>query len=178
MKILISGSQRSARITVDRLRNQFGSSDIMADGGQALAVFLEGMEDNPNSQLLCLDVPALDGDLFKPKKRTFTTKCSMRKPVNLSFRLTGLEESNDGYFKEVYALHDYQLQVVMTTGATIQFDFRPRLNTVRFGGLKDKDHFRNVRTDGNYLIFEKTGKTPMRITASEFMDLVFVDRRK
>lgn len=73
---------------------------------------------------------------------------------------------------------DYQLKVVMETGTTIHFDFRPRLDTVRFGMLKDKELFQSVHTDGNYLIFKKTNRMPLRITASEFMDLVLIDRRK
>lgn len=84
----------------------------------------------------------------------------------------------EGYFKSVHALKEYQLEVVMGTGTTIHFDFRSRLNTARFGRLKDEELFRNVRTDGNYLIFEKSSKMPVKITASEFMDLVLIDRRK
>lgn len=84
----------------------------------------------------------------------------------------------DGYFKKVIAHPDYRLDVTMETGTTIQFDFSTRLNTARFGGLRDEELFRNVHTDGNYLIFEKAGKMPIKITASEFMDLVLTDRRK
>ena len=83
-----------------------------------------------------------------------------------------------GYFQSVHALKDYQLEVVMGTGTTIHFDFCSRLDTARFGRLKDEALFGNVRTDGNYLIFEKSGKMPVKITASEFMDLVLIDRRK
>lgn len=88
------------------------------------------------------------------------------------------EKAEDGYFKSVQALPEYQLKVIMETGNTIHFDFRSRLNTARFGRLSDEEFFRNVRTDGSYLIFEKAGKVPVKITASEFMDLVLVDRRR
>lgn len=84
----------------------------------------------------------------------------------------------EGYFTSVHALSDYQLEVLMRTGSTIYFDFRPRLDTIRFGELRDKGLFQSVRTDGDYLIFEKTGKMPIKITASEFMDLVLIDRRR
>lgn len=84
----------------------------------------------------------------------------------------------EGYFKNVHALPDYQLEVTMETGTTIYFDFRTRLDTVRFGMLKDKDLFRSVYTDGNYLIFNKVGKMPVKISASDFMDLVLIDRRR
>ncbi|MFT3985436.1 MAG: DUF2442 domain-containing protein [Lachnospiraceae bacterium] len=84
----------------------------------------------------------------------------------------------DGYFKNVIAYPHYRLEVAMETGTTIQFDFSTRLDTARFGGLRDEELFRNVRTDGNYLIFEKAGRMPVKITASEFMDLVLTDRRR
>ena len=86
--------------------------------------------------------------------------------------------AGDGYFKSVIARPEYQLEVTMETGTTIHFDFRSRLNTVRFGMLKDEGMFNGVRTDGNYIIFSKAGRMPVKITASEFMDLVLIDRRK
>ncbi len=82
------------------------------------------------------------------------------------------------YFKSVCALPDCQLEVIMETGSIIHFDFRSRLNTSRFRRLMDKELFGNVRTDGNCLIFEKAGKMSVIITASEFMDLVLIDRRR
>lgn len=82
------------------------------------------------------------------------------------------------YFQAVYALPGHQLEVRMGTGSSIRFDFRTRLRTARFGALQDEELFQSVSTDGNYLIFSKTGRMPVRITASEFMDLVLVDRTK
>lgn len=87
-------------------------------------------------------------------------------------------KTDEGYFKSVKALADYQLDVTMETGTTIHFDFRSRLNTIRFGMLRDEDVFKSVTTDGTYLIFNKAGRMPVKITASEFMDLVLIDRRK
>lgn len=87
-------------------------------------------------------------------------------------------EDGDGYFRGVRVLPDYQLEVVMGTGTTIHFDFRSRLNTARFGRLKDEELFQSAQTDGNYLIFAKAGKMPVKITAAEFMDLVLIDRRE
>ena len=86
--------------------------------------------------------------------------------------------TDEGYFKSVKALPEYQLDVTMETGTTIHFDFRSRLNTIRFGMLRDEDVFKSVMTDGTYLIFNKAGRMPVKITASEFMDLVLIDRRK
>lgn len=121
--------------------------------------------------------PEDEGGEIKPEYDEideFTTKQGMS---NDDF-FPKMSSKEEGYFKSVYALADHQLEVVMETGTTIHFDFRSRLNTARFGRLLDKDLFRNVRTDGSYLIFEKAGTMPVKITASEFMDLVLIDRRK
>jgi len=85
---------------------------------------------------------------------------------------------SDSYFKSVFALPDYQLEVNMETGTIIKFDFQSRLDTMRFGKLRDIELFQSVRTDGNNLIFEKIGKVPVKITTAEFMDLVLIDRRR
>ncbi len=81
-----------------------------------------------------------------------------------------------GYFKSVRALSDHWLEVTMETGSVIYFDFNSRLRTVRFGTLRDEELFQSVKTDGDYLIFSKAGKMPVKITASEFMDLILIDR--
>lgn len=83
----------------------------------------------------------------------------------------------EAYFKGVKPLAGRGLEVVMETGTTIHFGFESRLNTARFGSLQDDTLFDSVRTDGHALIFEVPGKTAIRITASEFMDLVLIDRR-
>ena len=85
-------------------------------------------------------------------------------------------QSGEGYFKSVKALPEYHLEVEMVTGSNILFDFRSRLNTVRFGKLRDVEMFISVHTDGLHLIFSKEGKVPVKIAAKEFMDLVLVDR--
>ena len=112
------------------------------------------------------------------KKAKNTTKSRMpyeslsTKMLDVPFPL------EEGYFKSVRALPDFRLEVVMQTGTIILFDFRTRLNTVRFGKLRNSAFFQNVTTDGTYLIFSKEGRVPVRIAASEFMDLVLVDRTK
>ena len=107
-----------------------------------------------------------------------TTKQGMKKQAGPPMAPGGPEQPRDGYFRGVAALPGYRLKVSMETGTTIHFDFRSRLNTTRFGALRDEELFRSVRTDGNYLIFDKAGRMPVKITASEFMDLVLIDRRK
>nr|WP_282432424.1 DUF2442 domain-containing protein [Syntrophobotulus glycolicus] len=88
------------------------------------------------------------------------------------------EPKGERYFQKVRARPGYQLEVTMETGTAIHFDFRSRLNTARFGMLKDEELFRSVRTDGYDLIFAKAGRMPVKIAAADFMDLVLIDRRR
>ncbi len=116
--------------------------------------------------------------VFYSEKSKNTSKQSMIKN-DLPYTMP-IEENKfiEGYFRSVYVKSDYQLEVIMETGTNIHFDFKSRLNSARFGMLRDKELFRSVSTDGNYLIFDKAGKMPVKISASEFMDLVLIDRRK
>lgn len=107
-----------------------------------------------------------------------TPKRGMRKKESVLTMGDVANSADDGYFKNVCALPDHQIEVTMGTGTTIQFDFGTRLNTARFGMLMDEELFESVRTDGDYLIFDKAGRMPVKITASEFMDLVLIDRTK
>lgn len=107
-----------------------------------------------------------------------TSRRSIRKNNSSPVMANEANQMGYGYFKSVHALSDYQLEVTMETGTTIHFKFLTRLNTARFGMLRDEELFRSVRTDGNYLIFNKAGRMPVKITALEFMDLVLVDRTK
>jgi len=82
------------------------------------------------------------------------------------------------FFQSVRTLTEYQMEVVMGSGALIHFDFYPRLHTVRFSPLCDKSLFQSVRTDGDCLYFNTGEYCIVKITASEFMDLVMVDRTR
>lgn len=81
-----------------------------------------------------------------------------------------------GYFEAVTPMPDYRLLVRMGTGSVIEFDFRTRLNTVRFAALRNKELFQSVQTDGERLIFRRAGGMTISIGAAEFMDLVLVNR--
>ncbi len=111
------------------------------------------------------------------EKTKNTTKSGMRKKEIPSTIENEGNSVGEGYFKSVRPLPGFQLEVTMETGTTIHFDFCSRLNTARFGKLRDEKLFSSVQTDGNYLIFSTAGKIPVKITASEFMDLVLIDRR-
>jgi len=79
------------------------------------------------------------------------------------------------FFKNVTALPGYKLKVEMGTETFIDFDFTPRLNSVRWGILKNEAVFNSVYTDGFSIIFQEEGKA-FEISADTFMDLVLVDR--
>lgn len=110
------------------------------------------------------------------KEMKDTKKVRMKNNEHSSTIVDYIVQSDEGYFKSVKALQEYQLEVEMVTGSNILFDFRSRLNTVRFGKLRDEEMFTSVHTDGFHLIFCKKGKVPVKIAAKEFMDLVLVDR--
>lgn len=82
----------------------------------------------------------------------------------------------DNFIQSVRPLSGYCLEVIMQTGAVIQFDFTPRLDRARFGALQEDAVFQSVRTDGDYLLFRRGNMDCVRITAKEFMDMVMVDR--
>lgn len=80
------------------------------------------------------------------------------------------------FFKSVRALPDYRLEIHTQTNNVILFDFTSRLNTVRFGELRDQKLFESVSTDGYQLIFVQAGKMEARIDTATFIDLLLVDR--
>jgi two-component system chemotaxis response regulator CheY len=133
-----------------------------------------GLISEKNELLQSQDQKKADSDEINKN----TPKWGMPEKDSQTTMLSKPGQVRDGYFKWVQALPDYQLEVTMETGTTINFDFRTRLNTARFGMLHDEELFRSVSTDGNYLIFNKAGRMPIKITASEFMDLVLIDRTK
>lgn len=81
-----------------------------------------------------------------------------------------------GYIRSVKALPGYKLEVEMTTDTHIEFDFASRLETIRFGALKDENLFATASTDGNFITFGTNDTAKVKISAIDFMDLVLVDR--
>lgn len=49
---------------------------------------------------------------------------------------------------EVQALNDYKLYIKFNNGEEKIYDMKPLLNHKFYQGLKDKERFKNVRTDG------------------------------
>ena len=75
------------------------------------------------------------------------------------------------------ALPAYRLRVNTGTGASIEFDFSSRLDTMRFGALKDPGLFSTARTDGSFILFVDAA-TRVSISADDFVDLLLVDRTR
>jgi hypothetical protein len=75
----------------------------------------------------------------------------------------------------VKALPGHKLEVDLATETQILFDFSSRLRNIRYGLLKQDEFFNTASTDGFAIVFEKDGEE-VRMSASEFMDMVLVDR--
>ncbi|WP_069873868.1 hypothetical protein [Fusibacter sp. 3D3] len=83
---------------------------------------------------------------------------------------------NSKIFRAVTPLEDDCLQVEMESGCTVRLDMHRRLQSVRFGLLRNQEVFRSVGTDGYRLIFYQESSEVLEISAATFMDLLAVDR--
>ena len=91
-----------------------------------------------------------------------------------------MEERNPGnrFFRSVKAMPGFILEVIMETGANIQFNFLSSLNSVRFEALRDDALFQSAYTDGSFLIFDKKDQAQVKISAFEFVDLILIDKSR
>lgn len=85
---------------------------------------------------------------------------------------------NSRIFRAVTPLEDGRLRVEMESGSTVCLDMHRRLQSVRFGLLRNQDVFRSVATDGHRLIFYRDDIEVVEISADTFMDLLAVDRTR
>lgn len=85
---------------------------------------------------------------------------------------------NSRIFRAVTPMEGDCLQVEMESVSTVCLDMHRRLQSVRFGLLRNQDVFRSVVTDGYRLIFYKDGSEVLEIPATTFMDLLAVDRTR
>ena len=79
-------------------------------------------------------------------------------------------------FKSVKALPGHRLEVHMATNARMVFDFTSLLRTIRYGLLENEEFFNAVDTDGFAIVFRKENREEIKISESEFIDMVMVDR--
>lgn len=85
---------------------------------------------------------------------------------------------NSRIFRVVTPMEDGWLQVEMESGSMVRLDMHRRLQSVRFGLLRNQEVFQSVATDGYRLIFYQNGGEVLEIPADIFMDLLAVDRTR
>ena len=81
-------------------------------------------------------------------------------------------ERRVAFIRSVVPLNDWRLFVEMETGSVIVVDVSRKLNTARYGDLRDVALFRSVATDGDVLSW---GDGRVIVTVRELMDVVFCD---
>ncbi|MEA1959905.1 MAG: DUF2442 domain-containing protein [Bacillota bacterium] len=70
--------------------------------------------------------------------------------------------------KEVHPKADYKLEVELTNGSSVILNLQPKLNTIRFGILRDTEIFNRVETDGTVINWDKK----VELSVSELFDLI------
>lgn len=172
MRIVVIEDHPSDREDLYTIFSRYGACDVVSDEKEAIAVLCR----RKNSYKALVKNSAKSGIPAPAKKVAGAPGGSPQAKNHPAMPKSAPLQKGEGYFRSVRALPGYLLEVSMETGSFIRFSFCGRLNTARFGTLRDEELFRSVQTDGNYLIFQKAGKMPVKITASEFMDLVLIDR--
>jgi len=76
------------------------------------------------------------------------------------------------FIKSIVPLNDWRLFVEMETGSVIVVDMSRKLDTARYGDLRNMALFRSVTTDGEVISW---GNGRITITVRELMEAVFVD---
>ncbi len=76
------------------------------------------------------------------------------------------------FIKSILPLNDWRLFVEMETGSVIVVDMSRKLDTARYGDLRNVALFRSVTTDGDVISW---GNGRIIITVRELMETVFVD---
>ena len=72
------------------------------------------------------------------------------------------------HIKEVTPREDYQLEVTLDNGSTIILNLKPKLDTLRFGLLRDAAFFERAETDSKVIIWDDK----VELSASEIFELV------
>lgn len=76
------------------------------------------------------------------------------------------------YIQSVVPLSDYCLEVKMTNGSSVTVDFKPRFKSAKYMPLQDEEIFKDVSTDGNYILW-KNGL--VKITVKEALEVILKD---
>lgn len=75
------------------------------------------------------------------------------------------------FIKAAVPLKDYRLFMEMESGSSVIVDLSVKLDTIKYGELEDEALFKNVRTDGDYVIW---GDGHVKVTVRELMDVVLL----
>jgi hypothetical protein len=75
------------------------------------------------------------------------------------------------YISKVLPLDGYRLFMEMEGGSSVTVAIAGKLHTVKYGDLSDEALFRNVKTDGNYVIW---GDGRVKLTVDELMEVALM----
>ncbi|MEA4961004.1 hypothetical protein [Lutispora sp.] len=75
------------------------------------------------------------------------------------------------YIKSVVPMRDYRLFMEMESGSSVTVNLSVKLHTMKYSDLKDETLFKNVRTDGDYVIW---GDGRIRLTVNEMLEVVLM----
>jgi hypothetical protein len=70
--------------------------------------------------------------------------------------------------KEVRPRADYQLEVLLSNGGSVTLNLKPKLQTIRFGLLRDEAFFRRAQTDGTVIRWGNK----VELSAGEVFELI------
>lgn len=70
--------------------------------------------------------------------------------------------------ENVVPKENYRLEVLLKNGNSVILNMESRLSTIRFGLLKDKEFFKKVTTDGNFIRWGNK----VEISVSEVFQLI------
>ena len=70
--------------------------------------------------------------------------------------------------KEVRPRADYQLEVQLSNGGSVTLNLKPKLQTIRFGLLRDEAFFRRAETDGTVIRWGNK----VELSSSEVFELI------
>ena len=75
------------------------------------------------------------------------------------------------YIKAVVPMNDYRLFMEMESGSSVTVNFSVKLHTMKYAELADETLFKNVKTDGDYVVW---GGGRLRLTVNELMEVVLL----
>ncbi len=80
--------------------------------------------------------------------------------------MTGSEDMVE--IKAIKIKEDYQLEIQLSNGGSIMLNLKPKLETIRFGLLKDKAFFKHAETDGTVIRWDNK----VELSIGEIFELI------